>query len=113
MLNAGDAPRGEAAAVAHALDVVDNRPRGVARQQEVAVQRVGDPLRRHSAYGGHQRLAQHLPAKDALPAVLRAAAAKQVLLQRLQVQNGQKIVERAAGLGVGRFGGLARHGGTS
>src|SRR6185503_9450968 len=61
---------------------------------------------RHRAHGGHQRLAQHLAAVDPLPALLRAAAAKQVLLQRLQVQNGEQTLERAAGLG---FGGLAGH----
>ena len=112
MLDGRDAPGGEAAAVAHALDVVDDRPRRIAGQQEVGVQRVGDALRRHRAHGRHQRLAQHLAAVDPLPALLRAAAAKQVLLQRLQVQDGEQTARarcRASGVRVWRTWWAWRH----
>ena len=40
VLARGDAPRGEALAVAHAVDVVDDRHLGIARQQEIGVQRM-------------------------------------------------------------------------
>src|SRR5437764_4299826 len=38
----------------------------------------------------NQRLPDHLAAKDALPAHLRAAAAKQVLLERLKVEDREQ-----------------------
>ena len=100
VLGGRDAPRGEAAAVAHALDAVDDRPRQVAGLQEIGVQRMGDALGRHRAHGRHQRLAQRLPAEHALPGLLRAAAAKQVILQRLQVQDGEQVLDGAGRLGV-------------
>ena len=46
--------------------------------------------RRHvldGAAGGDQRLADHLAAEHPLPARLRRAAAKQVHLQRLEIEN--------------------------
>ena len=48
------------------------------------------------AIGGDQRLADHLPAEHALPADLRAHAAKQIHLERLDVENGEELVEGAA-----------------
>ncbi len=45
------------------------------------------------AAGRDQRLADHLPAEDALPAGLRRAAAKQVHLELLEVEDGQQILE--------------------
>src|SRR5262245_18862855 len=59
---------------------------------------MSNALGRQRAHGCHQRLPQHLPAIDALPALLRAASAKQVLLQRLKVQNGDETVDGAQGL---------------
>ncbi|GAB2207958.1 hypothetical protein ROS1_47750 [Roseibium sp. ROS1] len=46
----------------------------------------------HGARGGNQRLADHLPAKYALPADLRAATTEQVAFQRFQVENLEKII---------------------
>ena len=40
----------------------------------------------------NQRLADHLPAKYALPADLRAATTEQVAFQRFQVENLEKII---------------------
>ena len=48
------------------------------------------------AIGGDQSLADHLPAEHALPADLRAHAAKQIHLERFDVENGEKLVQRAA-----------------
>ena len=94
MLDRLDAAGGEAAAVADALDVVDDGPRGVAGEQEVAVQRVHRPAGVHRARRRHQRLAQHLAAEDALPAFVAAGAAEQVVLQRLEVEGGEEGVQR-------------------
>ena len=57
-------------------------------------------VRRHRAHGRHQRLAQHLAAEDALPAFLRAAAAEQVLLERLEVSVASNFA--SAGVGAGK-----------
>ena len=40
--------------------------------------------------GGDQRLADHLAAEDALPADLRAAAAEEIVLERLEIEDGEK-----------------------
>lgn len=45
---------------------------------------------------GHERLAQHLPAKHTLPAVLRTATAKQVDLEVLEVEQIEQVVEGLA-----------------
>ena len=95
MLDGLDAAGGEAAAIADALDVVDDGPRGVAGEQEVPVQRVHRPARVDRARRRHQRLAQHLAAEDALPALVAAGAAEQVVLQRLEVEGGEESVQRA------------------
>ncbi len=42
----------------------------------------------------HQRLADHLPAEDPLPAGLRAAAAEDVDLDRLQVERRKQPLHR-------------------
>ena len=99
VLRGCDAPGREAAAVAHALDAVDDGPRQVAGLQEVGVQRMGDAFGRHRAHGCNQGLAERLAAEHPLPGLLRAAAAKQVILQRLQVQNGAKVLDGAGRLG--------------
>ncbi len=65
---------------------------------------MGDALGRHRAHGRHQGLAEGLAAEHALPGLLRAAAAKQVILQRLQVQNGEQVLD-----GAGRLGFAWRH----
>ena len=50
----------------------------------------------HGPAGGDERLADHLAAEHALPADLRAAAAEQVVLELLEVEDGEKIVDGAA-----------------
>ena len=91
VLDGDDAPGGEALAVADAVDLVDDRHLGIAGQQEIGVQR----MRQHAldgAGGRDQRLADHLAAEHALPADLRAAAAKQVHLELLEVEDGEQVV---------------------
>src|SRR5215218_5175327 len=48
----------------------------------------------------HERLPDNLAAEYALPTGLRAAAAKQIHLERLEVEDGQQILDRG---GHGRF----------
>src|SRR5205814_4912503 len=77
VLDRDHAPRGEALAIADAVDFVDDRHLGIAADQEIAVQRVRRAAV-HSAAGRDQRLTDHLPAEHALPAILWATAAKKI-----------------------------------
>ena len=70
VLDRDDAARGEAAAVADAVDLVDDRDARIAGPQEVGVQRVREPAF-DGAARGHQRLSRHLAAEDALALLLR------------------------------------------
>ena len=95
MLNRDHAARGKAAAIPDAVDIVEDRHRGIAWAQEIAMRGMsGTAVDR--AIGGDERLADHLSAEDALPADLRAHAAIQVLFERLDVEDGEKLVEGAA-----------------
>ena len=81
-------PRGEALAVAHALDVVDDRDLGIAGEQEIGVQRVRRAfLDVDGAAGRDQRLADHLAAEHPLPGDLRRAPAEQVHLELFEVED--------------------------
>src|SRR6185437_8704063 len=67
---------------------VDKRHGRVAWPDEVGVQRVDRPVVGHRAAGRHQRLACHLTAEHALPALtLRAAAAEDVELDLLKIKQ--------------------------
>lgn len=93
MLDGDHAPRGEARAVADAVDVVDDGRGLVARAQEVAVQRMRRmPVDR--AGRGHQRLPEHLAAEDGGRADVGAGAAKQVLLELLELQLRDERLQR-------------------
>ena len=73
VLDRHHAPGREAAAVANAVDLVDDGHRGIAGAQEIGVQRMRQAAV-HRAMGRDQRLADHLAAEHALPADLRAQA---------------------------------------
>ena len=90
VLDADDAPRGERAAVADTIDLVDDRHLRIARPQEVAVQRMDLAVLRHRALRGDEGLADHLTAEHALPGRVGAATAEQVVLQRFQVEGLEK-----------------------
>src|SRR5205807_2116741 len=86
VLDRDHAPRGKALAVPDTVDLVDDRHFWVAGEQKIGVQR----MRRAAvdgAAGCHQGLADHLAAEHALPPDLRAATAKQVHLERLEIEN--------------------------
>ena len=90
VLDRGDPAGRIALAVAQPLDLVDDRNLRIAGQDEIAMQRMRQP-----AFDGaarrHHRLSDHLPAEHPLPARLRAVAAKQVHLDRLEIENGNQV----------------------
>ena len=77
VLDRDDASRGEALAVADAIDFVEDRDLHVARAQEVAVQGMGAAILDGSR-SCNERLSEDLAAEDALPALVGAIAAEQV-----------------------------------
>jgi hypothetical protein len=91
-----DDPSGrEAPTVADPVDLVQDRHRGVARSQEVGVQRVDEaPPFVDGASGGDERLAGHLAAEDALAVLVRRAATEDVDLDRLEIEQRHQVVER-------------------
>ena len=76
------------------VDHVDQRHRRVARPDEVGVQGVHRPVRRHRTPGRDQRLARHLPAEHPLHPHIRADAAEDVFLDLLQVEELEEPVQR-------------------
>ncbi len=58
------------------------------------MQGVHRPVRRHGPPGGDQRLPGHLPAEHPLPLLIRAAAAEDVQLDLLQVEQFDQPVQR-------------------
>ena len=66
VLDGHHAAGGERAAVADAVDLVEDRHGGVTGPQEVGVERVHRPARLHRAGGGHEGLARHLAAEHPL-----------------------------------------------
>jgi hypothetical protein len=73
----------------HGSDLVEDGYRRVAGTEEVRVERVHPPVP-DGAPGGHERLAGHLPTEDALTLLVRLDAAKDVLLDRFEVQQADE-----------------------
>src|ERR1700692_2968386 len=90
MLDRGDPAGRIALAVAQAFDLVDDRNLRIARQDEIAMQRMRQPALDGAACRYH-RLSDHLPAEHPLPARLRAVAPKQIHLDRLEIENGNQV----------------------
>jgi hypothetical protein len=96
VLNRDDTTSGEAATVADAIDLVQDRHGRIAGPEEVGMQRMDVPTGLvHSATGGDKRLAGNLAAEDALPVLVGGAPPEDVDLQGLQVEQGDEIVERS------------------
>ena len=93
MLDRDHPPGGEAPAVANAIDLVDDRYLGVAAEQEVGVQRMRRPaVDVERAAGRDQRLADHLAAEYPLAPDLGRAAAEQVDLELLEIEDGEQVL---------------------
>ncbi len=92
VLDGDDAARGERPPVADAVDVVEDGRAGVAGAEEVRVQRMHDAALDGAACR-NQRLAGDLSAEDVLATLTRALAAKDVLLDGFEVEQGEEAVE--------------------
>ena len=103
MLDRKHAPRIETRTIAQTVDLIEDRHGRIARQHEIGMQRMRETIAVDGPLRRHQRLADDLPAEDALPTDLRAVAAKQVHL------NGFEIKRRKHGFHRGEFLGLSRH----
>src|SRR5215831_10055464 len=90
MLDRGDAPGRVALAVAQPLDLVDDRNLRVARQDEIAMDRMRQPPL-DGAARRHHRLPDHLAAEHPLPARFRAAAAEQIYLERFEIEDADEV----------------------
>ncbi|MGY4354676.1 hypothetical protein ACVW0J_001169 [Bradyrhizobium sp. i1.7.7] len=90
VLDRGDAAGRIALAVAQALDLVDDRDLRIARQDEIAMQRMRQPALDRAA-GRNHRLPDHLAAEHPLPARLRAVAAEQIHLELFEVENRDQV----------------------
>jgi hypothetical protein len=86
MLDRHDAAVRKAAAIAGAIDFVDDRRRHVAAAQEVGVQRMGDPAL-DRMLRGRQGLSEYLATKDLGAADVAAVSAKNILLDPLEFQQ--------------------------
>jgi hypothetical protein len=86
VLDGGHPAGGEGAAVTRPLHLVEHRGVHVARTDEIGVQRVADPVR-HGLVGRQQGLGDDQAAEDAREAVVGADAAKQVHLDRFEVED--------------------------
>ena len=93
VLDGDDPPGREAAPVAEPVDLVEDRPRRVARAQEVGVQRVHRAGLVDRAGGGDERLAGDLPAEHALALLVGGVTAEDVDLDRVEVEQGDEVVE--------------------
>ena len=95
VLDRDDAAVAEALAVARELDLVDDRRIDVARHEEVRVQRVHVAILDGVARG-RQRLAEHLAAEHARAAQVAALAAKDPILDALELEQLEEIGEDRA-----------------
>ena len=92
VLDRDHAPRREALAVADPVDVVDDRHLRIAAEQEIRVQRMRLPAFDGAACGD-QRLGDDLAAEHALQSDLRAAPAKQVDLERFEIEQREQFLD--------------------
>ena len=87
VLDGGDAPGGEARAVAQPVDLIEDRAADVAGAHEVSVQRMDGPVGGDGLGCCRCRLAEHLAAEDRAPAEVLAAPAKQIAIQSLETEE--------------------------
>ncbi|MNC87331.1 hypothetical protein D3C83_30490 [compost metagenome] len=90
VLDRDDAAVAEAAAVARAIDDVDDVGLDIARPQKIRVQRVHLAALDGRARGT-QRLTEHLAAVDARTADVATLAAKDVVLDALELEQMQQV----------------------
>ncbi|MCY1559041.1 hypothetical protein D9M68_960340 [compost metagenome] len=86
-------PSAEAATIAHTVDLVDHRQRGIARAQEIAMQRMHMAIRLDCLAGRRHTLAEHLAAEQLAETQVLTDATKEVLLDGFQAQQGDQFVQ--------------------
>ena len=96
VLDRAHVPRRERTSVAVAVDVEDHGPVDPPGPEEVAVQRVRQPVGRHRSAGGPQRLRRDLAAvqRHARARALLVLPAEQVAVEHLEVEQGREAVGR-------------------
>lgn len=92
VLDGDHAAGGEGAAVADAVDAVDDRRAGVAGAQEIRVQRVGGAVGGDRAPRRDQRLCGDLAAEDAGDDGGAGLPAVDVLLDPLEVEQIEEVL---------------------
>ena len=93
VLDGHDASGGERAAVADAVDLVEDRHVGIAGPQEVGVERVDGAPGLHGAGRRHERLAGHLAAEHPLALLVGREPSEDVDLDRLEVEQLHERVD--------------------
>ena len=91
MLLCQNAPCAEARSVADTVHLIDNRDRWIAWPHEIGMQGVDMSLGLNRALRCDQRLPNHLPAENPLPADLWTVAAEQIHLKSFQIEDGKKL----------------------
>ena len=101
VLARGDAPRGEALAVAHAIDVVDDRNLGVARQQEIGVHGMRRAARSTVRTAATSACPITWPPNTRCQPTCGRAAAEQVHVQWFEIENVEQILDGGGHDGCG------------
>jgi hypothetical protein len=91
VLDGDHAAAREALAVAAAVDVIDDGRVAVAAPQKVGMQRVHHASVRHSGGRRPQGLAQHLAAKELWATDVLTTTAKEIYLERLELEHSQQL----------------------
>ena len=91
VLDRSHAPHREAAAIARAIDLVDDRMLDVACLEEICMQRMRVARGFERRVRGRQCLAQHLPAEHVLGADVAALAAEQVVLEAFEREQVDQL----------------------
>ena len=100
VLDGHHAAGGEALAVADSVDLVEDGDGGVARAQEVRVQRVHETVRLvDGPCRRDERLAGDLAAEHPLAVLVGGVAPEDVHLDRFEVEERDEVVERRLVLG--------------
>src|SRR5580704_7603865 len=92
VLNGDDPARAEALAVAASVDLVQNGNLGVARHEKVRMKRMTETVF-HRPGRGHQRLTQHLPAKNPLRTVFGTHPAEDVDFDSIEVEQRDQLLD--------------------
>src|SRR5690606_41840566 len=112
LLDGGDGAGGEAAAIAGRLHLIDDRQTGIARAQEVTMNRVPLALRRHCLAGSGQGLSENLATEQLAKAKILTQTTQQILfylLPRQQADQGiQVLAHRGSSTALPPGGGRGR-----